>query len=135
MQFKPKGDAVTLYFMHKNQKPNQVNDPWYIPAVPTGNSEFGTPNCPVRAPCYYHRYLTKHPELRKIRRHLFVPIKDNNTRKELSAATIFRWICTTKVDSHAALLNSKCTSGSVKAQRSERWLCLYNSSIRWTFRQ
>ena len=36
IQFKPKGAGVTLYFspefMHKNQKPNQVNDPWYIPS-------------------------------------------------------------------------------------------------------
>ena len=41
IQFKPKGAGVTLYFipefMRKLQKkPNQVNDPWYIPAVPTG---------------------------------------------------------------------------------------------------
>ena len=37
IQFKPKGAGVTLYFtqefMRKNQRPNQVNDPWYIPAV------------------------------------------------------------------------------------------------------
>ena len=75
IQFKPKGAGVTLYFspefMRKNQKPNQVNDPWYIPAVPTGKPEFGTPNCPVRALPYYHRHLTKHPELRKDRQHLF----------------------------------------------------------------
>ena len=59
--------------MHKNQKPNEVNDPWYIPAVPTGKSDFGPPNCPVRALRYYHRYSTEHPELmRKGRRHLFV---------------------------------------------------------------
>ena len=118
-QFKPKGAGVTLYFspefMHKNQKPNQVNDPWYIQAVPTGRSKFGAPNCPVRALCYYHRYLTEHPELRKDRRHLFVTIKDNNARKELSAATISRWICTTIVDSHAAMQNSKSFLGSVKA--------------------
>ena len=35
IQFKPKGAGVTVYFspefMRKNQKPNQVNDPWYIP--------------------------------------------------------------------------------------------------------
>ena len=53
IQFKPKGAGVTLYFspefMRKNQKPNQVSDPWFIPAVPTGKSEFGAPNCPVRA--------------------------------------------------------------------------------------
>ena len=40
IQFKPMGAGVTLYFtpefMRKNQRPNQVNDPWYIPAVPTG---------------------------------------------------------------------------------------------------
>ena len=116
IQFKPKGAGVTLYFspkfMHKNQKLSQVNDPWYIPAVPTGKSEFGT-NCPVRALCYYHRYFTEHPELRKDR--LFVPIKDNNARKELNAATISRWICTTIVNSHAAIQNSKSFSGSVKA--------------------
>ena len=59
IQFKPKGAGVTLYFspefMCKNQKPNQVNDPWYIPAIPTGKPEFGAPNCPVRALRYYHR--------------------------------------------------------------------------------
>ena len=101
--------------MRKNQKANQVNDPWYIPAVPTGKPEFGSPNCPVRALCYYHRYLTEHPELRKDRRRLSVPIKDNNAGKELSASTISRWICTTIVDSHAAIQNSTNLSGSVKA--------------------
>ena len=69
IQFKPKGAGVTLYFspkfMRKNQKGNQVNSPWYIPVVPTGNSEFGAPNCPVRALLYYHRYLTEHPEWRR----------------------------------------------------------------------
>ena len=113
IQFKPKGAGVTLYFspefMRKNQKPNQVNDPWYIPAVPTGKSEFGAPNCPVRPLRYYHRYLTEHPELRKDRRHLFV------AGKELSASTISRWICTTIDDSHAAIQNSRNLSGSVKA--------------------
>ena len=88
IQFKPKGAGVTLNFspefMRKNQEPNQVNDPWYIPAVPTGKSEFGTPNCPVRALRYCHRYLTEHPELRKDRRRLFVLIKDSNAGKELS---------------------------------------------------
>ena len=44
-----------------------------------------------------------------------LPIKDNNARKELSAATISRWICTTIVDSHAAMKNSESLSGSVKA--------------------
>ena len=81
----------------------------------TGKLEFGAPNCPVRALRYYHRYLTEHPELRKDRRGLFVTIKDNNAGKELSASTISRWICTTIVDSHAAIQNSRNLSGSVKA--------------------
>ena len=115
IQFKPKGAGVKLYFgpefMRNNQKPKQVNDPWYIPAVHTLKSEFGTHNCPVRALSYYHRYmyLTEHPELRRDRRRLFVPIKDNNAGKELSAATLSRWICTTIVDSHAAMQNSFST--------------------------
>ena len=87
IQFKPKAAGVTLYFspefMRKNQRPNQVNDPWYIPAIPTGKPEFGAPNCPVRALRYYHRYLTEHPELRKDRRRLFVPIKDNTPVRSL----------------------------------------------------
>ena len=119
IQFKPKGAGVTLYFspefMRKNQKPNQVNDPWYIPAIPTGKPEFGAPNCPVRALRYYHRYLTEHPDVRKDIRRLFVPIKDNNAGKELSASSISKWICTTIVDSHAAIQDSKNLSGSVKA--------------------
>ena len=119
IQFKLKGAGVTLYFspefIRKNQKPNQVNDPWYIPAIPTGKPEFGAPNCPVRALRYYHRYLTELPELRKDRRRLFVPVKDNNASKELIAYSISRWICTTIVDSLAAILDSKNLSGSVKA--------------------
>ena len=62
IQFKPKGAGVTLYFtpefMRKNQRPNQVNYPWYTPAVPTGRPEFGAPKCPLRAPKYYHRYMS-----------------------------------------------------------------------------
>ena len=75
MQFKLRGAGVTLYFspefMPKNQEPNQVNDPWYNPAVPTRKSGLGATNCPVRALCYYHRYLTEHPEVRKDRRRPF----------------------------------------------------------------
>ena len=96
------------------QRPNQVNDPWYIPAVPTGKPDFGSPNCPVRTLRYYHRYMTDHPELRKIRRCLFIPFKDNNAGKELSAT----WICTTIVDSHATIskpFQSKSIPGKVKA--------------------
>ena len=53
IQFKPEGAGVTSYFtpefMRKNQRPNQVNDPWCIPAVQNGKPDFGAPNCPVRA--------------------------------------------------------------------------------------
>ena len=134
IQFKPKGAGIMLYFspefMRKNQKLNQANDTWYIPAVPTGKSEFGAPNCPVRALRYYHRYLTEHPELRNARRRLFVPIKDNNAGKELSAATISTWISTTIVDSHAAMQNSKSFLDLLKLTRLERWPRRYSFSTR-----
>ena len=55
-----------------------------------------------------------HPKLRKGRRRLFIPFKDNNAGKELSAASISWWICTTIVDSHAYLQNSKSIPGKVK---------------------
>ena len=93
--------------MSKNQRPNQVSDPWYIPAVLTGK--------PVRALKYYYRYMTEHPELRKGRRPLFIPINDNNAGKMLSAASISRWICTNIVDSHASIQSSKNIPGKVKA--------------------
>ena len=73
------------------------------------------PNCLVRAPRNYHRYITEHPELRKGRRHLFIPIKDNNVGKKLSSATLSKWICTTIVDSHVSLQNSISIPGKVKA--------------------
>ena len=71
--FNPNNSYDTFYGVTENQKPNHVNDPWYIPAVPTDKPEFGAPNCPVTALRYYHRYLTEHPELRKDRRRLFCP--------------------------------------------------------------
>ena len=116
IRFKSKGAGVTLYltpeFLRKNQSPNLVSDLWYLPAVPTGKpARFGAPNCPVRA----LRYMTEHPELRKGRRRLFIPFKDNNACKELSAASISQWICTTIVDSHDSLQNSKSIPGKVKA--------------------
>ena len=70
IQFKPKGAGVTLYF--NNQRPNQVNDPWYIPAVLSGKPDFGAPNCPVRALRYYHRCMDECPEMRKGRRCLCI---------------------------------------------------------------
>ena len=105
--------------MQKNKRPNQVNDPWYILAVPTGKPDFGAPNCPVRTLGYYHRCMTEQPELRKGRRRLFVPFKDNNAGKELSAASISRWICTTIVDSHATLHNSNSTGIPWKVKAHE----------------
>ena len=115
--FKPKGAGVTLYFtqefMKKNQRPNQVKGLWYIPAVPTGRPKFGAPNFPGRALKYYHRYMSEHTELRKGRRRLFIPFKDNNAVKELSAVSISRWICTTIVDSHATI-QGKNIPGKVK---------------------
>ena len=62
----------------------------------------------------YHRYMTKHPELRKGRHRLFIPFKDNNAGKELtcSGASNSWWICTTMVDSHASLQISKNIPGS-----------------------
>ena len=77
IQFKPKGAGVTLYFTpeftRKNQRPNQVNYAWYVPAVQTGRPEFGAPNCPLKAPYYYHRYMSEHPELRKGRHRFLSP--------------------------------------------------------------
>ena len=64
---------------------------------------------------YYHRYMTEHPELRKGRCRLFIPFKDNNAGKELSAASISWWICTTIVDSQASIQISKNIPGKVKA--------------------
>ena len=126
-----------------NKKPNQVDDPWYIPTVNTGklgfsitldslvfcflhcsvenrnNSRssvrFGAPNYTVRVLHYYHRYLTEHPELRKGRTVYLYRLDTNNAGKELCAATITRWIWITIVDSHAALQNSKIIPGSVKS--------------------
>ena len=120
----PKGAAMSS--CRKYQRPNQVNHPWYIPAVPTGEPDFGAPNCPVRSLGYYHRYMymTEHLELMKGRSRLFIPFKGNNAGKELSAASISccicttlvdSWICSTKVDSHANLQNSKSIPGKVKA--------------------
>ena len=107
--------------MQKNQRPNQDNDLWYIPAVATGKPDFGAPICPVRALRYYHRYVTEHPELRKGRHHLFITFKDNNAGKELRAVSISLWSCTTLVDSHASLQNSKSIPENNKAH--EVYIC------------
>ena len=93
----------------KNQRSNQVNDPWYILAVLTGKPEFGAPNCPVRALKQCHRYI-KEGQAPPI-----YPFKDNNAGKELSATSISRWTCTTIVYSHASIQSSKNIPGKVKA--------------------
>ena len=101
--------------MRRNQKPDHINDPWYILAVPTGTgkSDFGARNCPVRALSYYHRYITVHPKLRKGRCRLFVI---TITPEKSSVQPISSWICTSLVDSHVALAKSKTITGTVKAQ-------------------
>ena len=72
---------------------------------PLGKPDFSAPNCPVRVLGYCHRYMSEHPVIRK----------GNNGGKELSAASISCRICTTTVDSHATLQNSKSIPGKVKA--------------------
>ena len=120
---------VTLYvspeFMSKNQKPTQTNDSWFIPAVPTGNSEFGAPNCPLKTLRYYHRFMSECTELCKGQCRLFIPIKVNNVGKDLSATTISRLICDTILESHATLAKFKSLRKTVKAHCNclPRWMC------------
>ena len=59
--------------------------------------------------------MSEHPELRKGKHCLFIPFKDNNAGKELSAASISRWICNTIVDSRASIQGNKNIPGKVKA--------------------
>ena len=73
--------------------------------------------------------MTEHPELRSGRRRLYVPIKDNNARKELSAATISRWICTTIVDSLLPYGTARVFQEHSKHTRSREWLLRCNSLI------
>ena len=71
------GSGVTLYFssefLCKNQKPTQINDPCYIPEIPSGKDEFGAPNCPNRALRYYFRFVKENLKLRMGRHLLFNP--------------------------------------------------------------
>ena len=85
---------------------------WSIP-VTIWKSEFGAPNCRVRALWYYHQFMRDYPELLQGRQ--LIPISDNNFGRELSAATIFRWICNTIVESYAAFIKSKRLPKTVKA--------------------
>ena len=99
------GCGVSLYFspefMRKNQKPTQT--------VTSGisQSEFDVIKCQVKTLRYYLRCMSEHRELRKGRRRLFIPIRDNNTGNDLVAAIISRWICITIVDSHGSLDKDK----------------------------
>ena len=125
--------TISPEFMPKNQKPTHTNDPWFIPAVHTGKPQFAVPLCCVSVLRYCHPCMKDHPDLRKGRRHLFIPIKYNNFFKQLSAATISWWICNTMEQPHSAPYDSKCLPRTIKAVRSapslphcncfQRWIC------------
>jgi hypothetical protein len=101
--FAPLGAHVKLSFnpsfIRKNQRASETNAPLLIPAIPTGQAQFGHPNCPVRALKYYHR-RTRDPAIRKGRLHMFLPLKDVNPGREISSSTISRWICNTIIEAH-----------------------------------
>ena len=80
-------------FLRKNQKVGETNSPFVIPALPTDKDLPVAPNCPVRALKYYHR-RTSEPSVRKGRKKLFIPLKDNHQGMEISTSTISRWLCT-----------------------------------------
>jgi hypothetical protein len=105
--FAPFGAQVKLSFnpsfIRKNQRTTETNAPLIIPAIPTGQKQFGHPNCPVRALKYYHR-RTRDPNIRKGRLHMFIPLKDVTHGKEISGSTISRWICTTIITAHQTLI-------------------------------
>ena len=111
IEFKPKGAGMTFSCGKISNLHRLTNPDW---------SDFGTPNCPLRALGYYHRHMSEHPELRRSIRNLFIPIKDNNAGNELSAAAISRWICATIVDSHVTL-GSKNLPKTVNFLT--RWIC------------
>ena len=126
IQFKPKGAGVILYFSPCERIGDLIGSTTLCTFQLSVLSDFGAPNCPVRAPLrYYLIYMTEHPELMKCRRRLFIPVKDNNVGKELLAATFSRWFCTTIVDSHAPFQNSKSIPGKVKAHE----VCVVATSL------
>jgi hypothetical protein len=104
-QFAPLGAQVRLSFnpsfVRKNQRASETNAPLVVPAIPTGQAQFGHPNCPVRALKLYHR-RTKDPALRRGRRHFFIPLRDVTQGQEVSGTTISRWICSTITAAHRA---------------------------------
>ena len=106
---------------HVCHSPQHASSPVYVSSSSTNSVTCGTfqgfrlvSQIFVLLLNHYYRYMTEHPELRKGRRHLFIPFKDNNTGKELSVASISHWICTTIVDSHATLQNIKIIPAMVK---------------------
>jgi hypothetical protein len=104
--FAPYGAHVKLSFnpsfIRKNQRVNETNAPLVIPAIPTGKTQFGHINCPVRALKYYHRRTTD-PNIRKGRQHMFIPLKDVKPGHEIRSSTISRWICSTIINAHHSL--------------------------------
>ena len=82
IRFKRKGQMLLLILAPSSSKLKYQrlirSTTQVIQAVPTGKSDFGAPNDLMRVLRYYHRSLSEHPELRKGRRHFFIPIKDNN---------------------------------------------------------
>jgi hypothetical protein len=86
-------------FIRKNQRAHETNAPLVIPAIPTGQEQFGHPNCPVRALKIYRRRTTDQG-IRKGRKHLFIPLKDVKQGVEISGTTISRWICNTITITH-----------------------------------
>ena len=103
-QIESDGSKMTLLFspgfLRKNRSPLEAETPLEIPALPTGSTEFGAPLCPVRAIRYYRRKTTD-PQLRRGRKRLFIPFKDNNNQKEISAASISRWITSVIAKAHS----------------------------------
>ena len=74
-------------FLSKTQRVGETNSPLIIPALPTGKELPVAPNCPVRDLKYYHR-RTSEPSVRKGRKKLFIPIKDNHQGMEISTSII-----------------------------------------------
>ena len=73
--------VLGLLYVSPQSSCGKVSDQWYFPAVPICKPEFGAPNCLVRV-----LKMSENPELKKGRRRLIIPFKDNNVCKELSAA-------------------------------------------------
>ena len=112
IQFKPKGAGVTLYFspefMRKNQKPNQVNDPWFIPVVLNGKPEFGAPNS------------CRHSEQQKFSG----SVKAHEVRAVATSLQLFN-----KVDLHAVMKAGRWSSGGSFTSFYLRDLCPQADSL------